>query len=204
MLTASAAETRLAAGRQITLAAFRHSEAEDDLHPVLRGDEECRRGAAEIYSANVHHPSVRAICIRHLATLYNDSSKRVREAARDWLCERSGEWTDWQRNLLAAFIQSACFPDAGAECALSLERTPGPLPLEFLAYAERALNVFADQGRTSPPYALGIEYGLPALLLRFYQQSKVPTVRTHCLHLLDRMLGLGWGEAAAELGKIDR
>ena len=168
------------------------------------GDKECRRAAAEIYSANVHHPSVREICARHLSTLFNDPSKRVRETARDWLRERTGEWTDWQRNLLAAFVQSTGFPDAGAECALGFERTPGPLPPEFLAYAERALIVFEDQSRTSPPYALGIAYRLPAILLRFYQQSKDPTVRTHCLDLLDRMLALGWGEAAADLGKIDR
>ena len=204
MLSASEAETRLSTGRQITLATFRHPDAQEDLCLVLRGDEECRRAAAEIYSANVHHPSVREICARHLSTLFNDPSKRVREAAKDWLRERTGEWTDWQRNLLAAFVQSVGFPDAGAECALGFERTPGPLPPEFLAYVERALIVFEEQCRTSPPYALGIAYGLPALLIRFYQQTKDSAVRTHCLDLLDRMLGLGWGEAAAELGKVDR
>jgi hypothetical protein len=51
---------------------------------------------------------------------------------------------------------------------------------------------------------MGIAYRLPALLIRFYEQSKDNMVRSRCLDLLDRMLGLGWGEAATELGKVDR
>jgi hypothetical protein len=58
MLSSLHSESRLAAARQVTLAAFRYAEANEDLRDVLEGDEECRRAAAEIYSTNVHHEPI--------------------------------------------------------------------------------------------------------------------------------------------------
>jgi hypothetical protein len=161
MLAAPESESRLATARQVTLAAFRHREAAEDLSLVLDGDEECRRAEAEIYSNNVKHESVRDICVHRLMVLFNDPSKRVREAARDWFRERSGEWTEWQRNLFSGFIQSCGFADVGAECAISLERTPGPLPLEFLAFSEKAVTVFEEQSKLACLTPWGSPTGFP-------------------------------------------
>ena len=204
MLSSSESEARHAAARQVTLAAFRHREAESDLEVVLAGGEECRRAAAEIYSVNVHHESVRETCIANLKTFFNDSCKRVRDTASNWFRERFGGWTEWQRNLLSNFVQSQAFLDGGSECMMNIDKTPGPLPPEFLKVAQKAVDVFEEKIRTDSPHAFGFSYHLPALVIRFYEQSKADEARRECLDLLDRMLSLGMAEAENELRKADR
>jgi hypothetical protein len=204
MLVSSEKEARHAASNQIALAAFRHPEAKSDLEVVLAGDEDCRRAAAEIYSFNVHHESVRETCIANLKTFFNDPSKRVRDTASNWFRERFGEWTEWQRNLLSDFAQSQAFLDGGSECMMNIDKTPGPLPPEFLKVAQRAVDVFEEKIRTNSPHAFGFSYHLPALVIRFYEQSKGDVARRECLDLIDRMLSLGMAEAENELSKADR
>jgi len=79
-----------AAARQVTLAAFRHAEAADDLKIVFAGDDECRRAAAEIYAANIHDESVQNECIGNLEKLFEDPSKEIRDTAADWFHGRHG------------------------------------------------------------------------------------------------------------------
>ena len=103
MLSSSESDSRHAAARQVTLAAFNHPEASPSWRAVLNGDEECRRAAAEIYSSNVHYEAVREVCVSPPEDLFNDSSKRVRDFASNWFRERSGAWTECQRGLLLRF-----------------------------------------------------------------------------------------------------
>jgi len=147
---------------------------------------------------------VRETCCANLKIVFNDPVKRVRDTAADWFRGRFGEWTEWQRNLLSNYVQSQAFVDGGPECMMNMEKTPGPLPPEFLGLAQRALELFEEKIRTNPPHAFGFSYNLPALVIRFYEQSKIESTRRECLDLLDRMLALGMGEAANELNKVDR
>lgn len=204
MLKAPSANARHAAARQVTLAEFRHPEAKAELELVMKGDEECRRAAAEIYALNVHHESVRECCITRLKSLFNDPSKAVRDAAEDWLRDCRGEWRQWQRDLLSAFAESHAFLDGGREWMMTIEKAVGPLPSEFLNLAQKAVDLYAEKILTDPSHALGFSYNLPALVIRFYEQSKDSGIRRNCLNLLDRMLAFGWGDVASELKKFDR
>jgi hypothetical protein len=204
MLESTADEARHAAACQITLAAFRHEEARADLNEVLGGDAECRRAAAEIYAGNVHYESVREDCIPHLKRFFDDQSERVREVACNWFRGRHEEWTDWHRDLLASFINSAAFVNGGSDCMVNLADTPAALPQEFLDLACRAVGLCEANIEQNPPYGMEISYRLPALVIRFYEQARDEAPKKVCLDLLDRMLALGWGEAASELSSVDR
>lgn len=204
MLNSNDDEVQRTAAKQITLAAFRHPEAREDVRLVISSNDARRQAAAEIYSLNVHYESIRGECISHLEQFFNDPEKRVRELAADWFRGRAGDWPDWQRKLLTSFIKSKAFEDGSLECTMSFERTLGPLPPEFLLVAQRAVELFEEYIKTNPPYSFSFTYKLPALAFRFYEQSKGEAAKVACLDLLDRMLALGWGEAANELVKVDR
>jgi hypothetical protein len=204
MLKSKDRETLHAAGRQITVAAFRHDEAREDTQLVLAGDPDCRRAAAEIYAVNVHHESVREDCLRHLMELFDDPEKLVRDTAADWFHNREGLWTDWQRELLVAFSNSLAFADGGTECARSLEKTHERLPPEFLGLANRAVELFEKNIKDNAPHAFRFQYHLPALTIRFYEQTKNKLSKKICLDLIDKMLGLGWGEVTNELNNLER
>jgi hypothetical protein len=204
MLAAEENKTRHTAGRQITLAAFRHPEAEEDMKAVLSGDEECRRGVAEIYAHNVHNESVREKCAVNLEQLFNDPAKPVRDGAANWFRGRSGAWTDWQRSLLSKYVESDAYADGDIECQMNLKDTPEKLPEEVLRLAERSVELFEQNLNKLSPDSFRFTHYMPSLTLRFYEQSKVEATRRLCLDLLDRMIAFGWGEASAELAKADR
>lgn len=204
MLASTEKDTRHAAARQITLAAFRHPEAEEDMKVVLSGDEECRRGIAEIYAHNVHNESVREKCAVSLEQLFNDPAKPVRDTAANWFHGRNGAWTDWQRSLLAKYVESDAYADGDMECQMNLKDTPERLPEEVLRLAERAVELFKQELKKPSPDPSRFSYYMPSLTLRFYEQSKDETTRRECLNLFDRMIAFGWGESSLELAKIDR
>lgn len=204
MLVSKKKEARHAAARQITLAAFRHAEAEEDMKLVLSGDEECRRGAAEIYSHNVHNESVGEQCASKLVALFDDPAKTVRDTASRWFYRRNGTWTDWQQSLLAEYVESEAFADGDIECQMNLKDTPEKLPHEVLRLAEKSVELFEQELKKSSPDPFRFSHYMPSLALRFYEQSKDEAIRRKCLDLLDRMIEFGWGEASQELAKADR
>lgn len=204
MLASGEKEARHRAARQVTVAAFRHADAEDDMKAVLTGGEECRCAAAEIYAHNVHYESARDKCIANLITLFNDPVKLVRETAARWFHARNGVWTEWQRTLLRHYVASAAYADGEVECQMNLEATPERLPEEVLLLAEKALELYEQEMKKSSPDPLMFSHYMPRLTLRYYEQSKDEATRRRCLDFLDRMIAFGWGEASVELGKSDR
>jgi hypothetical protein len=204
MLASAEKKSRHTAARQITLAAFSHLEAEEDMKIVLSGDEECRGGIAEIYAHNVLNESVRKKCAASLEQLFNDPAKTVRDIAARWFYNRHGAWTDWQRVLLRKYIESEALADGDMECQMNLKDTPEKLPEEVLCLAERTVKLFEQELKKPSPDLSRFSYYIPSLTLRFYEQSKDETARRKCLDLLDRMIAFGWGEAPVELAKADR
>ena len=87
---------------------------------------------------------------------------------------------------------------------MNLENTPAALPREFLDLARRAVDLFEENRKTNSPHAFRFAYKLPALVIRFYEQTTDVENKRVCLDLLDRMLALAWGEAARELDSVDR
>lgn len=204
MLAAKHKKARHTAARQITLAAFRHQEAEVDVNLILNSDEECRQGAAEIYSHNIFSESVRKECTSRLVSLFDDPAKTVRDTASRWFFSRNGPWTDWQRSLLAKYVESAAFADGDFECQMNLKDTPDRLPPEFLRLAEKSVELYEQELQSQSTDPLRHSHYMPKLTLRFYEQSKDELTRRKCLDLLDRMIAFGWGEASLELAKGDR
>lgn len=171
---------------------------------VLSGDEECRRGAAEIYSHNVHNESVGEKCASKLVALFDDPAKTVRDTASRWFYRRNGTWTDWQRSLLAKYVESAAFADGDIECQMNLKDTPEKLPYEVLRLAEKSVELFEQELKRPSPDPFRFSHYMPSLVLRFYEQSRDESIRRKCLDLLDHMIAFGWGEASLELAKADR
>ncbi len=204
MLICDDAEVKAVAAKQICLAAFRHPEAEADAVSVLSGDEVCRESAAQIYSHNHLHPSVRDICEKHLIPLFDDPSPRVRGSA-GWFLHHMGEVAsggDW--TIFLKYLHSEAFGDQPGVCLHEMQKLPAVPADVILQVAVRAIELFRRDVVNEPTKAFRFAHYTSALVVRLYRQAADEMTKTRCLDLLDEMISLGWNDAAMEMEKAER
>lgn len=204
MLAGSNVKAKAKAARQICLVAFQHPEAEADLAAVLAGDTICRQSAAEVYSQNHLHLSVRSICEQRLLPLLNDAEREVRGVAEHWIIHfkaitAAGDWTFFQQ-----YLDTISFAEEPGMALHQLREILGIPPDIVLRIATRAIELSKRDASEGAMKALRFASYTPTLLVRLYHQADDPTLKTHCLDLLDGMIALGWNEASSEIAKAER
>ena len=204
MLRMEGTDARAAAARQITLSAFHNTSAEKDAASVLSGDEVARNAAAEVYARNLGSKSVQGVCRKRLIELFNDPSKKVRDAAAD--CFR---WLDEQHlasenELIAEFINSEALSDNSHDLTLALEKCSTLLPEVICAMPERLIARHRASGAGPLAIASRWVHDLPALVVRLYEQTRDPQVKTRCLNIIDDLLELGSTEIDTQLTRVER
>lgn len=203
MLASADEEARRDASRQICLAAFNHPEAEADLSAVLNGDEICRQAAAQIYAENHLHPSIRAVCEKHLTVLFNDPENNVRTAAGHWVdhldaATATGDW-----NFLHQFVESKAFEQEPGNFLHHLNDLAEVPTDVILRVADRAVELTKKDMADPSAKAFRFSGYTPPLVVRLYHQTDDESVQIRCLDLLDAMLSFGWNEVAMEMAKAE-
>jgi hypothetical protein len=184
--------------------AFRHKEADADVRSVLDGDEFCRRGAAQVYGQNHHHPSVRADCEKYLLPLLNDSDAEVRRSAEIWLTglktvTANGDWKFFEQ-----YLETSAFAEEPDICLHELQELAAVPAKIVTRIADRAVELSKTESTEGFPRPYRFAHYTPMLVVRLYHQTDEEGIKSHCLDLLDAMLALGWNEAAIEVAKAEQ
>ncbi len=194
MLQSSCQEASEAGARQACLAGLYVEGAQDLIQRCIKGSEAERVGAAEVFATNLKRADFRSLCERSLITLFNDSSKKVREAAAD--CFRrvhNADFSDF-KDLTLAFINSPAFKEGFGHLLFALEDSTSAPPELVCTACEKFIEL-AGAEASDISRGVAIEASqVSKLILRAYASTSDEGVKTKCLDVIDRLLEVGaWG-----------
>lgn len=201
MLKADSEEANLAGARLSSIAALFDEDARPLALACLSGSEPLRRGAAQVFAANLSQARFRQFCQENLITLVDDESEKVRsEAARCFLKleeDQVGDYTE----LVNAFIASKAYKKEHRDLFQALEKTTAQLPETTCLAVERFFDLAATEVADISTHASAESYTANKLIIRTYSQTKTPALKSRCLDLIDRVSrlhALGLSEAIAD------
>jgi hypothetical protein len=201
MVKAKSEEANLAGARLSSIAALFDEAARPKALDCISGPEALRRGAAQVFAANLGQARFRKFCEENLISLLNDDSEKVRsEAARCFLRfeeDQIGDYTE----LVSAFISSKAYRNEHRNLFHALEKTTARLPETTCLAAERFFDLAASETADISTHASADSYTANKLIIRTYSQSKALAIQSRCLDLIDRVSrlhSLGLSEAIAD------
>ena len=190
--------------RQVSLAAFHDEAAEIDAQAVRTGNELMRCAAAEVYSHNFGHATVRAICEQHLLRLFADDSAKVRAAAADCFLHLDDEDFNQYVQIIQAYIDSPAFPSEHDDLLRRLGDSQWQLPEVTIRLAERFVTALGAEAGDVSTAAASDASTVSKLVVRLYAQSTDESIRSKCLDLIDEMERLAFFGIDSQLAEHDR
>jgi hypothetical protein len=201
MLKADSEQANLAGARLSSMVALFDDAARAKALSCVSGTEALRRGAAQVFAANLGQARFRKFCEENLIILFNDESEEVQtEAARCFLKFEEDQIRDYFA-LVNAFITSKAYKSEHRDLFHALEKTTAQLPETTCLAVERFFDLAAAEVADISTHASADSYTANKLIIRTYSQSKSPTIQSRCLDLIDRvsrMHALGLSEAIAD------
>jgi len=201
MLKSGSEEANIAGARLSSIVALFDEAARPKALACVSGSEALRRGAAQVFAANLGQARFRTFCEENLIILLNDESEKVRsEAARCFLKfeqDQIGSYSD----LVNAFITSKAYQTEHRNLFHALEKTTAQLPQTTCLAVERFFDLAAAEVADISTHASAESYTANKLIIRTYSQSKSPAIQSRCLDLIDRVSrahGLGLSEAIVD------
>ena len=191
MLASSDADVTAAGARQVCIASLEVAEARSLAEGCISGTEAQRVGAAEVYSANLQTARYRLVCEDALARLFDDESEKVRSEASKCFYRFGGDQIGQYAGLIEAFIQSVAFAAEHRQLIRALKRTTAELPDVTILACERFLDIVGAAAADIRTGAAGLVDDVVQILVRTYNQSRIPKTQARCLDLFDRMAQLG-------------
>ncbi len=190
MIEADNPEANIAGARQACLAALFDEEARQRAENCVQGSEMHRRGAAQVFAANLGEARFRSFCECHLVELFNDPSEEVRsETARCFSHlkeEQAGDYAE----LANAFVISEAFVHEYRSLFQALEKTSTRLPDITYTAAERFFDIVGSEAADGRTDGAAESHTVTKLIVRTYAQSTSSEVRGRCLDLIDRVTRL--------------
>lgn len=203
MLKSPLEGAREIASRQIAVASFSNSMAQEDLAAVLAGDEKCRVAAANVFATNFHHASIRETCRKQLRNLFNDQSAKVRDTASWCFRHLPDSLLSEERDLILAFVRSPAFIDGCDDLLFKMKEAKEQLPDVVAAVAGRAISLHLEGGEQRRNAGRASFY-LPELVIRLYDQTPDSKTKLQCLDLMDKMLETEFSDIDLQLTKVER
>jgi hypothetical protein len=201
MLKGGNEEANLAGARLSSIVALFEEAARPLALACVSGSEALRRGAAQVFAANLIEARFRRFCEENLVILLNDESEKVRsEGARCFLKFEKDQIGDYSE-LVNAFITSKAYKKEHRNLFHALEKTTAQLPETTCLAAERFFDLAATDVADISTHASADSYTANKLIIRTYSQSKSPAIQSRCLDLIDRVSrvhALGLSEAIAD------
>lgn len=205
MLAESDDNTRQAAARWVTLAAYYDPNLDNDVDTLLTSADDATRAAAvEVFADNVTHAPRRDRTIAVLSAALHHPVKDVRDAAQQAFYRLEDQPLADYGPLIAAFADSPALADGASAALHTLESSRQPLPTTILDVCEAFLAVHQhDIGDISTAAAGDVTYVI-RLTLRMHAQYSDQDVRRRCLDLIDQLVVLRAHNIESDLDSIER
>lgn len=178
----------IAGARQACRAALDLPEAQALAATCIDGQQVLRRGAAQIFAANIATARFRLLCEERLGQLFNDESVEVQKEAADCFRFIEPEALHGYGNLTASFAMSLAFSGDRFDLVHALRRCPGGLPDATIIVCERFLEVAGDEAGDNRTAVAGEAETVSQLVARLYAQANDRAARARFLDVVDGML----------------
>lgn len=200
MINAADEDTNKAGARLACIAALFNPEAQALAQTCLSASEAHRKGAAQVYAANLGQARFRTYCEAQLLTLLNDPSPVVRrEAARCFIAVK--ETLPEYASLIDSFVSSEAFAAEHRTLFHALDETPAQLPEITCAAGEKFFESVGTAAADISTHASAESFMVSKLVIRTYAQNHSAEIQRRCLDLIDRIVKLqaiGMNEAMAD------
>jgi len=198
-------ETRQAAARQLTLAAYYDPSLDGEVDALLNTDDEPVRVAAiSVFADSITYGPRRDRSMTVISRSFHDPAKAVRDTGeRAFYCLDDAPLADYAP-LIAAFADSPALLDGAAAALHTLESSREPLPLAILDVCEAFLAAHKQDIGDFRTAAAGDVTYVVRLTLRMRAQNTDAEVRRRCLDLIDQLVVLRAHNIEADLDTIER
>ena len=203
MLKSTVTETRVAAGRLITLAWFETAAMASLFGQCIRGDSALREGSAGVLARNVDDPSLRKRCLNQLRRLFDDDDSKVGHSVGkvfDNLSLIDAEITRFTRDYVASNVISV-WPDSVAKFALRMQLVDGPFALDI---GERLMNRYGRAVTDHTTNIGSLDDDLVNISMTAYRTEQRQSLKRRAMDLFEKAVEMGSHYAQQALVQADR
>src|SRR5262249_10849408 len=129
------------AARRVCLAGLLDDSAYPLATSCISGTEAQRRGAADIFAANLHFDNSRLLCSQALKAFFNDKDEDVRKRAAGCFQLLEDDQLLEHIDVVEAFLESAAFASHHAYLTEPLSKIVSKLPDVTLTTCERIIKI---------------------------------------------------------------
>jgi hypothetical protein len=191
MLGSSITEVAIAGSRQISLASLVIEEAEALARECMERTREHRKGAAQVFAANLGTAAHREFCETGLLRLFNDADEEVRKEAATCFRNLGGQPVDDYESLVNSFLDSAAFQSNFDDLVMALDQTDARLPDFAHRVCARFVEVAGVEASDIRTHTAATATEVSRIILRLYSQTSTEGTRSQCLDVIDSMSLLG-------------
>jgi len=204
MLRSDDPDVAQAGARQACIASLGLEEADGLAEQCLTGSEPLRKGAAQVFAANVAQAQFRSVCEDRLVQIFDDPSEKVRALASECFDKLEGDALGDTTALVERFETSAAFAANRAHLIRALETTTARLPDVTISVCKRFIEIAGTAAGDMRTRAAGEAHRLSDLIIRAYHQAADQAIRKRCLDTIDDLLRVGAMGLQEALGEFER
>jgi hypothetical protein len=191
MLASDMPEVAQAGARQASLAALTLDEAEDLADACMAGTSQQRKGAAQVFAANLGSSDHRQFCEASLSRLFSDAEEEVRHEAATCFRHLGVQPINDYASLVDEFLQTPAFQSNFDDLILTLDRSEVQLPEFTHNVCSRFVEVAGAESGDIRTRSARTATEVDRLILRLYSQTSEEATRSHCLDVIDAMVAVG-------------
>lgn len=207
MLESTVEKARETGGTLACLARLYHPDLNYLAEAAMKGDVQCRLGAADVASRNVMQVACRAWCEEALDRLFDDENQEVRKKAAGcfWQLWHSPDTplTNYDK-LIRRFLSSAAFLDEPTYLLHALDENRHLMPEAVLDVCDVFIDQCAVAARDIRTSLAGDEFTVAKLVFTAYAQLQSQKNQIRALDTIDHMSKEGLNSATRELTEFDR
>jgi hypothetical protein len=190
MLASSDNGVARVAGRLAILAQFASDDATPLAEAAMRGSDQQRLGAADVYAAILSNSSFAAACTAGLTTLFGDPASEVRREAATAFSTLPAESLGDHADLISRFIASPAFAENSSMLLRAIAVSPSVSARVELQACNRYLEIVGSAARDIRTRAGSSAGDVGRIVVRAHDHGD-PETRQTALDVIDRLIEVG-------------
>ncbi len=204
MILQQNSDTSEAGAKLACLAAFHHPPAEALRDACLKGDVECRKGAAAVYSANIVNNKVGQESRQRILQFLNDEDRDVRREGTAFLRDLTAHNLREIGQFITEWAKSKSLDEGADHAAYMLREHSTAAPELTLNIAQRIIDgIGADITNIQLRHG-GISHNLVPAILNIYHRFSDKALRSRAMDLFEKLEEMGSAEVYPALEAADR